>query len=272
MITASIVTYKNNRTDLGNAIASAVKSSITHIYIVDNSPTDELKEFVTTFERVEYIYGQGNVGYGTAHNIAFKKSIDLGAKYHVVINPDVEFDRSTIDDLSKYMDENQDVGQVMPKVCYPNGEIQLNCKLLPSPMDLILRRFSPFKSWTKSLNERYEMSQYKYDQIAEIPFMIGCFMFCRNEAVAKMRGFDERYFMYCEDIDFCRKIQEIGYKTICYPFTTITHIYEQESHKSFKLLKSHIKSAIQYFNKWGWMFDKRRAVMNSKVTKTLINE
>ncbi len=271
MITASIVTYRSDREVLGRAIASAVASSIERVYIVDNSPTDDLREFILSFDpdRVEYIWGQGNVGFGTAHNIALNRSIDRGATYHIFINPDVEFEEGVIDELSRYMDDSGDVGYVMPKVCYPDGQIQLNCKLLPTPTDLIFRRFIPIKSLVKRINDRYEMSEYRYDRVADIPFMVGCFIFARIEAMRAIDGFDQRYFMYCEDIDLGRRVQDAGFRTVCYPHVTITHVYEQESHKSFKLLRSHIHSAIQYFNKWGWVCDSRRGIVNKRAIEAL---
>ena len=67
----------------------------------------------------------------------------IESKYHIVVNPDIYFEEGTIESLTEYMDNNPDVGQIMPKVFYPNGELQYLCKLLPTPSDLIFRRFLP---------------------------------------------------------------------------------------------------------------------------------
>lgn len=265
MTTASIVTYKTEVDQLRTVLSCVVDSVIEKVYVVDNSPSDELRELVAQFgSRVEYIFGQGNVGYGAAHNIAIKYSIASGATYHVVINPDIYFERGTVAALVQYMDENPDVGQVMPRVVYPNGELQYLCKLLPSPMDLIGRRFVPIKSYVEKRNYRFEMRASGYDKEMAVPFLSGCFMFLRVDALAKIGGFDDEYFMYCEDIDLCRRIGMLGFRTMFYPGTEVVHAHKKESFKNKTMLKVHIKSALRYFNKWGWICDNYRKQTNKK--------
>lgn len=267
MITASIVTYKSNHDELSLVLKCTAESLVEKIYIVDNSPTEELRHFETLSPKIEYIFGHGNIGYGSAHNIAMKKAIEIGAKYHVVINPDISFNKGVIENLAQYMDENGDIGQLMPKVIYPDGEIQYLCKLLPSPMDLIGRRFVPVKSYVAKRNYCFEMRGSGYDKTINVPFLSGCFMFLRTEAIAKVDGFDDEFFMYCEDIDLCRRIGMTGYRTVYYPEETVIHTHTKESFKSKAMLKAHIKSAIRYFNKWGWLFDAYRNKANSSAAK-----
>ncbi len=269
MITASIVLYKSDRDELRKVISNVDSSTIVKLFIIDNSPTDELRSFVCGLSsKVEYIYGQGNVGYGTAHNIAIRNAIRDRVKYHVVINPDIEFEHGVVDGLCDYMESNSDVGQVMPKVLYPNGEIQPLCKLLPTPIDLIGRKFIP-SSLNSRRNSRYEISNYDYSTPLEIPSLSGCFMFLRVEALERVDGFDERFFMYCEDLDLCRRIKKIGYKTVCNPTYSITHVHKKESYVNRKLLVAHIRSAIYYFSKWGWFFDRDRRRVNGELLSSL---
>lgn len=266
MTVASIVTYKTEREELSIILRCAANSCIEKIYIIDNSPTDELREFATFSPKIEYIFGQGNVGYGAAHNIAIQKSIDSGVKYHAVINPDIEFQTGVVEKLVEYMDKNPDVGQVMPRVMYPDGELQYLCKLLPTPMDLIGRRFVPIKRYKTHSSYKFEMKGSGYDKIIEVPFLSGCFMMMRVEALKKVGIFSDRYWMYCEDIDLCRRIGE-SYKTVYYPLCTIIHTHKKESFKSKKMLIEHIKSAIKYFNRWGWFIDPYRQKVNRKARK-----
>lgn len=261
MITASIVIYKTDREELTTVLKCTDSSEIEKIYIIDNSPSDELRDFAEFSSKIEYVFGHGNVGYGAAHNIAIRKSIESGAKFHVVINPDIQFESGVIEELTSYMDKHPDVGHVMPRVIYPSGELQYLCKLLPTPMDLIGRRF--FSSYDSS---EFEMRASGYDKIMEVPFLSGCFMFLRVDALAKVNGFSDRYWMYCEDIDLCRRIGE-SYKTVYYPLATIIHAHKKESFKSKKMLLQHMKSAVKYFNRWGWIFDRYRTKLNEK-TKT----
>lgn len=84
-----------------------------------------------------------NNGFGAGHNYIMKQYDKMG-KYHLVLNPDIEFSKGVLESLFSYM-EKTDVGNIMPKVTYPDGEIQYLCKLLPSPKDWIIRRFIPIK-------------------------------------------------------------------------------------------------------------------------------
>ena len=263
---ASIVTYHNNPEVVQEAINSflQIKNKV-RLYVIDNS-SDERLNGLCTDERCHYINNGTNMGYGAAHNIGIDKTLELNSKYHLILNPDVSFGSDVLEKLTRFMDINADVGLVMPKVLYPNGDIQYLCKLLPKPSDLFFRRFSPFRSLSEKRNERYELKFSGYEQQMEVPALSGCFMFIRTSVLKKIGGFDTRYFMYAEDVDLCRRIGQVS-KTVYYPFAEITHNYEKGSYKSKKLLLLHIKSTIKYFNKWGWIFDNERKRVNKETLK-----
>lgn len=267
MITASIVTYKTDRAELATVLQCAASSSIERIYIVDNSQEDELRDFAEFSPKVEYIFGQGNVGYGAAHNIAIRKSIESGATYHVVINPDIQFGKGVIEELASYMDKNADVGQVMPRVVYPNGELQCVCKMIPTPSDLIFKRFLPASITAKSLH-KFQLKFTGYNQEMNIPYLSGCFMFFRISALEKIGLFDERFFMYPEDIDITRRMHA-KFRTMFYPKVSIVHAHAAESKSNKKMLWIHITNMIKYFNKWGWVFDSERKSVNKQLLKEL---
>ena len=265
IITASIVTYNTDEYELTTILNCCLNSVIDKIFIVDNSPSDVLKSFSLLSDKIEYIFGQGNIGYGSAHNIAISKSIDIGAVYHIILNPDILFDSRQLADMGCFMDNNQEVAHLMPKVIYPDGELQYLCKLLPSPMDLIGRRFIPSKVLLDRLNFHFEMRASGYNKLMLVPFLSGCFMFFRVEALKAVNGFDDNFFMYCEDIDLCRRIGMAGYKSVFNPEFTIIHAHKKESFKSKSMLRAHIRSAVYYFNKWGWIFDKYRDQLNKEM-------
>lgn len=268
-LNASIVLHHNPRKKVEKSIKSFLNTPLTgKLYLVDNSLNDDLKDLSHIDKRVEYIYVGRNLGFGSAHNIAIRKSIEADTLYHLVFNPDIYFKKGVLDSLYNYMEKNNDVGNIMPKILYPNGDIQYLCKLLPTPFDLILRRFFPFGFWKKSWEERYELRFSGYDKIMNVPNLSGCFMFLRIETLKNVGMFDENIFMYLEDVDFNRRIREY-YKTIYYPSVEVIHDYAKESYVSKKLLLYHIRSAIYYFNKWGWFFDKDRNIINSNSLKEL---
>lgn len=266
-ITASIVVYENKPEEVMEAAASFLQTNLNvHLYIIDNSITDSLSNMLISDRRLEYLHNHQNPGFGAAHNIAISKSLLIGADYHLVLNPDVKFKTGVIDEIYNYMELNKDIGNLMPCVKYYNGEIQKLCKLLPTPADLVMRRFATHSRWSEKRSEKYELSHFNYNKIMEIPNLSGCFMFIRNSILKKVGGFDERFFMYMEDVDLNRRINKIS-KTVFYPKVTILHKFEKGSHTDRLLLKYHIRSAIKYFNKWGWLFDKER----NKINKQTLN-
>lgn len=266
-ISASIVLYNNDFKIIQKAINSYLKiEQNTILYIIDNSPKNEFEKLISD-HRIKYANYPLNIGFGAAHNVAIQKSIEENTTYHLILNPDVYFDPGIIQKIINFMDKNEDVGLIMPQIKYPNGQIQHLCKLLPSPLDLIGRRFIPIKKYIKKRNQKYELHFTEYNKIIDVPYLSGCFMFIRTSVLKKIGGFDERFFMYCEDVDLSRRIGQIA-KTVFYPEVEVIHNYEKGSYKNLKLLKYHILSAIKYFNKWGWIFDNERKKINKR---TLFN-
>jgi GT2 family glycosyltransferase len=269
LLTVSIVLYKNDKNILSNAIDSVLNTKFNVLlFLVDNSPSDLLKELANT-SRISYYHNPANPGFGAAHNLAIKKAIEMGAHYHLVLNPDVYFETGTIEKIVAYMDLNLQVGNLMPKVIYPDGNLQFLCKLLPTPYDWIGRRFNPLKKMVNNRNKIFELRFTGYNQIMEVPYLSGCFMFLRVDAIKEIGFFDEGIFMYGEETDLCRRLISKNYKTVFNPDMTITHEFEKGSHKSWRLTWIGIKSAIYYFNKWGWFFDGERTRINRDILKKL---
>lgn len=263
-ITATIVTYNPKLDLLKEAINSFVTTSLNvKLYLVDNSPYPfEGHECFLANDKIEYIYINGNRGFGAGHNVILRQPSKMG-KYHIILNPDISYSSGTIEALKDYMDNNQNIGNIMPKVFYPNGSLQYLCKLLPSPMDWIVRRFIPIKLVQNRIDYKLEMRFTDYESIMNVPYLSGCFMFLRTSVIEEIGDFDEHIFMYGEDTDLNRRIYQ-KYQTIYYPKVSIIHNHEKGSHKNMKLLIIHIKAAIYYFNKWGWIFDKERRIINKQ--------
>lgn len=271
VVTCSLVLYKTEPVQLQTIIDCITASQvIDKVYFIDNSPDDSLRSHCALVKNAEYIFNNSNLGYGSAHNIAIKHAIEIQSTYHIVLNPDIYFEKNVIHKLIDFMETNQDAVYVLPRVEYPNGELQYLCKLLPSPIDLIFRRFLPKKTMAMiKRNDRYTLKQSGYDRIMNPPCLSGCFMFMRTKALTQHQiFFDERYFMYCEDFDLIRRLHRVG-KTLFYPDVKIIHNHAKESYSNKKMLYAHIKSAITYFNKYGWIFDSERSIENKKILQEL---
>lgn len=265
MINASIVLYNHSVSEIQQLVATLRgATNIASIYLIDNSPC-EIAEF-NTLDAI-YIFNNKNVGYGAAHNIAIKKSINEGIGYHLVLNPDIVFESNILSKIERFMNNNTNIGLLMPKVHYPSGNIQYLCKLIPTPFDLLFRRFLP-KIWTQNRTKKFELQDSGYNRIMDVPYLSGCFMFLRTEVLKEIGKFDERFFMYPEDIDLSRRIHE-KYRTVFYPEVQVVHYHAQGSYFNVRLLLIHIVNMIKYFNKWGWIFDKKRKETNKKILQQI---
>jgi GT2 family glycosyltransferase len=268
-IVGSIVLFQNDINTAAKAVDSFLDSGLKiYLYLVDNSPTDILRKLASR-PNTEYIFNRGNIGFGAGHNIALRKAIGQ-AKYSLIMNPDVYFDKGVLEKLSCFMEERPDVGSVMPKVLFPDKSLQYLCRLLPTPLDILLRKidFKIFNFLFKERKSRYELKFADYNRIMNVPYLSGCFMLLRTKLLEDAGVFDERFFLYFEDVDLARRFHRLS-DTIYYPDAVIYHNYERRSGKDMVLFRHLIASGIKYFNKWGWFFDAERKQLNSKALKDI---
>jgi GT2 family glycosyltransferase len=233
---------------------------ILKFYIIDNSPSRT--DFKYSDNRVSYIFTGKNLGYGAGHNVAIRKAIKIGSKFHIVINPDIYFNFQDLERIIQHMIDNPLIGHLMPRITNQQGELQYMCKSLPSPVDLFLRSFA--KSLiSERRDQKYHLKMLDYEKEIEAPYLSGCFMVLRVEALKVIGLFDERFFMYPEDIDLTRRMT-LKYKTVYFPNVSVIHRHEKASFKSIKMKLIHMKNMIKYFNKYGWIIDINRYKLNKK--------
>lgn len=254
-LSASLVLYKNDPDIVHHAVKSLLNTPLkTHLVIIDNSPTSELSQVFGDFQNldIDYFHNKGNnVGFSKAHNLAISRV--KKCQYHLVMNPDVYFEQNVLTELIKYLQNNQEVGLVTPKIYSPNGEIQYLCKQYPSLFILFARRFIPpiLHNFFKGYLNWYEMRETGYDRVIDVPYLSGCFMLFRKQYLDEIGYFDENIFMYLEDADITIRMSQ-NYKTIFYPHVHIYHHWAKGSYKSLKLMLINIQSAFYFFRKHGW--------------------
>lgn len=259
MFNVSIVLYNPPLERLQSLCSEILKAeNLGCIYLLDNSP-QPLSE-VTWPERVDYRFNHANLGYGRAHNIALLESIGEKTDFHLVLNDDIRLSAADLDRIHTFMAANPSVGCLMPRVLSPDGSEQYLAKLLPAPLDLFGRRFLP-AFFTRRRNARFELRHLDHSLPIDAPYLSGCFMFLRTEAAQKAGLFDERYFLYPEDIDLTRTIHR-SYRTLYWPEVTIVHDHRRASYHSARMTWVHIRNICLYFNKWGWFFDRERRLYN----------
>ena len=247
-ISISIVTYNNRRIikQTIDSIISHIKDDFSYIlYVIDNNSTDGTVEEVSGCEgNIVIIRNQENLGFGAGHNTVLDK---IDSKYHLVVNPDITIVNSVITDMYNYMEEHSEVGLLTPLIKHPDGRIQYLCKRNPTVTDLFIRLVFP-NSFRKR-QDYFTMKETGYDKPFEVEYASGCFMFFRTEIFKQLKGFDEHIFLYLEDADITRRVNQIS-KTIFFPYNYVIHDWQREQHKKLKLMWINIKSAVWYFWKW----------------------
>lgn len=244
--------------------------NLRKIYLLDNTAPEYRKEETVSKKetlamqfgtnKLRYMAMEENLGYGRAHNIALRESAFYKTEFHLVMNSDVRVKAEDIDAMHDWMLYHPLVGQMMPRVVGADGQQQYLAKRLPSPLDVFGRRFLP--RWLMARrNKRYELRDLNLNRPVNAPYLSGCFMFLRTKSAVESGLFDERYFMYPEDIDLTRSIHR-NYLTLYYPEWTIVHAHARSSYKDKHMLRIHIQNMCRYFNKWGWLFDRERREFN----------
>ena len=236
--------------------------NLRRIYLLDNSEAKSQKPIANS-PKIRYMHNGTNLGYGKAHNIAIRETAYEQTAFHLAMNSDIRVQAEDIDAMHDWMIANPQVGQLMPKVLNPDGTQQYLAKRLPSPLDVFGRRFLP--AWLMARrNKRYELRDLDLTRPVNAPYLSGCFMFLRTKAAVEAGLFDERYFMYPEDIDLTRTIHR-HYLTLYYPAWTVVHAHARESYKNKHMLRVHIRNMCRYFNKFGWLVDRERRLFNTNL-------
>lgn len=267
MFTSSVVTYETSEKDLTQLIKSftSLKVKISLI-IVDNSPSDFLKSFFKEFNFVTYIHNPSNPGFGVSHNLAIKEARLAGSEFHFVINPDVYFSEDIFSPMIKHMQNHPKIGMMMPQILNEDGTVQNLPKLLPSPYSILMRKLKKPSAIFNSFINNYELRFVKKDLIYTAPILSGCFTLFRITALDEVGLYDDRFFMYFEDWDLSRRMHQ-KFDTVYFPAVSVYHGYESGANKSSRLFRIFVKSAVHYFNKWGWFFDSERKYINRKTLK-----
>ena len=256
----ALVTFNNTEDQIHDLTMCIKGLNYEYLVVYDNSPTNKLKNIFNDLGWV-YLFENGeNLGFGKAHNFIFNKFGDK-SDLHLIINPDIKFDYKILHILSNFLNTTPNAGCVMPKVLYPNGEIQYLAKYLPSIFDMILRRV-PITYIKSYVNKKLELRKFYNQNLAfKAPFLSGCFLLFKSEVIKKVGFFDERYFLYAEDLDLTRRLWISNYFPYCLTEVFIYHSYEKASSKNYKLFFKHIISLIKYFYKWG-IFDSKKKYIN----------
>lgn len=273
MTTVSVVIHNTAHRLIRDMLRSLAGEPIDRIFIIDNSPNDSLAPLFRDNPKTEYRHVE-NRGFGAAHNIAIRRAAEMNSEYHLVLNPDVRWEGiiipKLISEMRRFSSPDRECALIQPLIFYPDGRLQHTCRLLPTPLDVFGKRFLPHFLIKKRL-KNYLLPAHLYYKEFEVAYLQGSFMLFKTAALIDAGLFDERFFMYPEDIDISRRIFN-KFAVFHTPAARIIHNHAAESSEFNRMLLIHITNMIKYFNKWGWFFDHSRRQINKKIKKLLIND
>jgi len=232
------------------------------IIVADAETDPEAKmEIEDSFPEVIFLETKENAGFGAVVNRGLK--IAKG-DYIFIANSDIVINRrEDIQKMIDYLAQNKNVGLLGPALLNVNGSRQNSCFRFYTPLIILLRRsFLDKTDFGKKILGRFSMEEEmkkNNGQPIEVDWLMGSALLTKKELATKVGLFDERFFMYFEDVDWCRRFWEAGYKVIYFPQAQLYHYHIQASKKGLglfdvfisKYTRIHLASAVKYFLKYG---------------------
>jgi GT2 family glycosyltransferase len=242
---------------LRSIYASDISDLQIEVIVVDNNSGDGIGlELSVKYPQAKFIQNSRNSGMGSGNNLGIRRA--SAKDYILILNPDTELRPDALKKMADYLEAHAEAGLVGPKLVYPNGTLQQSYFRFPSLLMPLFRR-TFFGKFAKDYLDYYLLKNFDNTQVAEVDWIMGSCLMIRKNVLDDVGLFDERFFMYFEDTDLCRRIKQAGWKIIYFPFAEATHQHTRASaHDPWylaifknKLSRVHIVSALRYFRKWG---------------------
>jgi GT2 family glycosyltransferase len=220
-----IVNYKNSATlpDCLDSVYKTTDGLNFEVIVVDNGSKDKgLKTVQEKFPKIRWIQNNANQGFAKANNQA---ALVSKGKTLLFLNPDTQLTNNATKAMIAQLKQDSLTGVVGPKVLNPDGSLQYSCRTFPTVWTGLFNRYSlvsrffPKNRHTK----RYLMTDYDHKKSREVDWVSGCCMMVPKSAFKKVGGFDEKYFLFNEDVDLCHTLKHHGYKTLYFPDAKIYH-------------------------------------------------
>jgi GT2 family glycosyltransferase len=199
------------------------------VIVVDSASTDGSAEMVRRdFPAVRVLALAQNRGFGAAANAALAlistPGTGVGARAILLLNADTEVDGTAIPRMLAYMDAHPDAGVVGPQLRFPDGTVQPSRRRFPTPATLfwestVLERYFPHNRWAR----RYRCADLPDDAEQEADWLVGACLLVREQAIAQAGPLDEGYFLYFEELEWCRRIRQAGWRVVYLPSAHVVH-------------------------------------------------
>lgn len=250
---AVIIVNWNAREDLRVCLQSlfagpSTKASVS-VWVVDNASSDGSAQMTRLeFPDAHLIENKENVGFSRANNQAIDES---RSRYVFLLNSDAAVKPGAIDALVEYADSNTSAGIIGPKVLNPDGSLQYSCRSFPTLgagffRNTWLGRLMPNNKYAAA----YLMTNVSHDKVRTVDWLSGCAMMIRRDLIDEIGALDDRFYMYCEDVDICKRTWKASKEVVYMPNAVVTHAIGRSSDKNAE------KMIIEFHRSW-FEYDKK---------------
>ncbi len=221
------------------------------VIVVDNASGDLTPDWIENdFPGVRLLAQSRNLGYSRAVNLAISEA---SGELFLVLNPDIIVPPDAIGKLVAAADEHPEVGVIAPKLLNPDGSLQHSCRRFYDFKTFVYRRTPLGKLRPNSEVLRHHlMLDYDHRTPRVVDWVLGGAMLVRREAVEDVGGMDERFFLYFEDVDWCYRMHQRGWRVLYVPDAEMVHHHRRESARKplGKSFMSHLMSVVRFYEKW----------------------
>jgi N-acetylglucosaminyl-diphospho-decaprenol L-rhamnosyltransferase len=223
------------------------------VIVIDNAPLDAAAgDLCAGRPGVVYSKNEHNIGFGRAVN----QGLAAGrGEYFLVLNPDVEVQPGSVEELLAQMERDPAAGLVAPKLMNEDGSLQHSCRTFYTlPVFLLRRTFLGRILPHSRILREHLMLDFDHQSTRPVDWCLGASLLARRRAVEDVGPMDERFFLYFEDVDWCYRMQARGWKVLYHPAAVMTHRYRRESaRRPGKGLLIHLASTLRYYEKWSFV-------------------
>lgn len=249
ILTVITVTY-NSRGEVGPCIESIpreLSGRPVEAIIVDNASMDGTLEFIRAkYPDVACYPAGGNLGFGTANNFGVRRST---GEFVLFLNPDARVNREALEHCLRRLESEADIGIISPKLVLANGEMDLACRrAVPTVWDGVTRstglsRMFPSVKWCAG----YNLTYLPDDETYQVGAVNGAFMMMRSSLFRRIGAFDERFFMYGEDLDLCLRCSKEGFKVVYDGRYSVIHLKGSSSRKVYQTMSKALFTGTKQF-------------------------
>jgi GT2 family glycosyltransferase len=220
------------------------------IIVVDNASQDNsILSIKENFPQVRIISNTENVGFARANN----QGIEMAqGRYVALVNSDVLFLEDSLGLMLGYMDQNPEVGILGPKLLWQDQTLQGSCRKYPSIWNTLCPAIGLTGLFPKAsfFSGEHMVGYFNHDRIQDVDALVGAFLLVRRSALQQIGGMDDQYFMYCEEVDWCKRFSSAGWKIRFFPDTKVIHYGGGSSAgEPVRFFREYCLSNLRYWNK-----------------------